>query len=336
MTHNFDAIAWIENNLAPERQKTPAFIYDQMESQSGECLPLIYQPFDAANPMHFADRGAAHDFSQATGTGRVLDFGPGDGWPSLIIAPYVESVVGVDASLKRVQVCAENAQRLGIANASFIRVPAGQSLPFAEGEFDGVVASSSIEQTPDPAATIAELCRVLKPGGRLRMDYEALNRYRGGQERELWYMDQADGPQHLYICERHIDEERVRQYRLSIDLSDEQARAILAPEGSEIDYACLTADVLGKLAGHVTDSAYCDTQHPAGSAWVRRLVAAGFREVHGTHSGRRFARQLFDRLPEHQRPPDMESIDDYLRPLVAQVIVMPKPLDGDPMLTAVK
>jgi ubiquinone/menaquinone biosynthesis C-methylase UbiE len=286
--------------------------------------------------MHFADRGAAHDFSQAVGGGRVLDFGPGDGWPSLIIAPYIDEVIGVDASLKRVQVCTENAKRLGIANASFIRVPAGQTLPFAEGEFDGVMASSSIEQTPDPAATLAELWRVLKPGGKLRMFYEALERYRGGQERELWYWRQQDGPQFLFVCDRKIEQERVRQYRLSVDLSDEQAQAILAADGTEIDYACLTAAVLEKLVGHITDSAYCDTRHPSGAGWVRMLKEAGFREVQGTHSGSRFARQLFDRLEQRQRPPDMESIDDYLRPLIAQVIVMPKPLDGDPMLTATK
>ena len=32
----------------------------------------------------------------------LLDFGPGDGWPSLLLAPMADEVVGVDASRRRV------------------------------------------------------------------------------------------------------------------------------------------------------------------------------------------------------------------------------------------
>jgi SAM-dependent methyltransferase len=39
------------------------------------------------------------------------------------------------------------------------------SLPFADGEFDRVVASEVLEHIPDDEAAIAELVRVLRPGG---------------------------------------------------------------------------------------------------------------------------------------------------------------------------
>ncbi len=39
------------------------------------------------------------------------------------------------------------------------------SLPFADGEFDRVVAAEVLEHIPDDAAAIAELVRVLRPGG---------------------------------------------------------------------------------------------------------------------------------------------------------------------------
>ena len=132
----FDPVAWLEKNLSLTEMDSTAFVYDLMESQSGECLPLVYQTFDALNDAHFADRGWAFDYvhtlklgSVAEPRGRVLDFGPGDGWPSLIIAPFCNQVVGVDASAKRVEVCTANAKRLGIANAEFFHVPAGKSLP---------------------------------------------------------------------------------------------------------------------------------------------------------------------------------------------------------------
>lgn len=336
VAQDFNPAAWIEQHLKLEQTDTSGFIYDHVESQSGRCLPLIYQPFDAGNPMHWADRGAAHDFSQAVGGGRVLDFGPGDGWPSLIIAPYCEQVIGVDAALRRVQTCSENAARLGIGNAGFLRVPAGQPLPFAEGEFDGVVASSSIEQTPDPQSALNELCRVLRPGGRLRMYYEALNRYRGGQERELGLWRDQPAPRHLLLTVRHIDKEWARQYRLTLDLTDEQVDGVFADHGRELSYDGLSEEILAELARHAITAVVCDTRHPSGPTWTRLLKGAGFSEVHPTHSGSRQARQLFETLAPDERPQDMAGVDEYLRPLVARVIRQPAPLEDDPMLTAVK
>lgn len=42
-------------------------------------------------------------------------------------------------------------------------------LPFADGEFDAVVGNFVINHTGDPAAAVAELCRVLRPGGTLAL-----------------------------------------------------------------------------------------------------------------------------------------------------------------------
>jgi SAM-dependent methyltransferase len=40
-------------------------------------------------------------------------------------------------------------------------------LPFAEGTFDAVLCTQVLEHVPEPKAVLTELCRVLKPGGRL-------------------------------------------------------------------------------------------------------------------------------------------------------------------------
>ena len=43
-----------------------------------------------------------------------------------------------------------------------------EALPFSDGEFDLSVTYTGLHCFPDPAVAIAELARVLKPGGRLR------------------------------------------------------------------------------------------------------------------------------------------------------------------------
>ena len=41
------------------------------------------------------------------------------------------------------------------------------SLPYADGAFDGLYATESLEHAVDIAGAVAELCRVVKPGGRI-------------------------------------------------------------------------------------------------------------------------------------------------------------------------
>ncbi|MBN1639690.1 MAG: hypothetical protein JXA09_00550 [Anaerolineae bacterium] len=90
------ALAWVEHQLAPRMCTSAELLYDHMASQSDESLALIYQPFDVDNPAHWSDRGSLFDYLCTTGGGRILDLGPGDGWPALILAPFLDEVVGVE------------------------------------------------------------------------------------------------------------------------------------------------------------------------------------------------------------------------------------------------
>jgi len=332
----FDPIAWLQANLEWDRTDSAAFIYERMASQSGYSLPVLYAPFDGGRRDHVIDRGQILDFAHALRVGRascarILDFGPGDGWPALLvallIAPMAGEVVGVDGSPRRVAVCRSNAARLGIQNARFIHAPPGASLPFDDGVFDGVTAASSLEQTPDPRATLRELRRVLKPGGRLRMSYESLSFYRGGREREIDVIE--DGEQaHMVIYDRRPDEEITRHYGLSI------ARGRQTPA-----YAGLTEEVLVELAQRATRAATWTTQHPSCATWLRWLDEAGFSAT-PTHNGGWFAGRLFDTLPESGRLRSVDEVDAMLSPLVKIVCEMPappiaRPGEWEPWITAI-
>jgi SAM-dependent methyltransferase len=95
------------------------------------------------------------------GADRVLDVGCGEGQVArLARAIGARRVVGVDPTWAQITVAAERAGGPAYASAG-----AG-ALPFPAGVFDAVVACLVFEHIPDVDAAIAEVARVLRPGGR--------------------------------------------------------------------------------------------------------------------------------------------------------------------------
>ena len=82
------------------------------------------------------------------------------------------------------------------------------------------------------------------------MHYEALNRYRGDREREAWVNTDITNKTFIIVYDRRVAQERVRQYRLSLDLTAADLKALFARHGAALDYSGLTAAV---LAGTTTN-----------------------------------------------------------------------------------
>jgi SAM-dependent methyltransferase len=330
---------WIIQTFNPQPCNSETFFYNDMASQSGYCLPLIYQPFDASQSGHWADRGAMFEFLFATqGEGKkLLDFGPGDGWPSLIVAPYAGEVIGVDGSSRRVYVCTENARRLGITNARFVHVEPGMPLPFDDDSFDGVMAASSIEQTPDPQFTLNELYRVLRSGGRLHLTYESLAVYRNGRQQEADLGEIGSHNCVFTLYNRDIEAETADMIRLIVNRPLEEMQKQFPGDGAEL-YAQLTPAALEPLRPWVIEARRCTLRHPSGKTYATWMREIGFGEVQSTHSGIWFAMQMFKQLPEAERPQDMAGVDALLRPLIRIVVQMLAPIEDDrgAPLTAIK
>lgn len=333
-----DIINWIEEKLRPKLCTSEEFIYNEMDSQSGYSLPIIYQPFDGIKKSHWADRGSLFDYLYTINGEEktLLDFGPGDGWPSLIIAPYVKKVIGLDSSIRRVEICTENARRLGITNAKFLNYSAGTALPFEENSFDGIMAASSIEQTPNPKATLKELFRVLKPGGRLRIDYEAMSRYRAGREKDVWIAKLNDDLCKLILYIRNIKEEYAIQYGLNIAMSKNEVIKLLSQEEKVISFDKINISFLEQIYSKILDTRICRLVHPSGNTLVSWLKEIGFEEIIPSYSGAVAALKLYDQYSETERPRDIKLIDEVIKTVVKVVVQLRAPIEIDPMITAIK
>jgi len=104
---------------------------------------------------------------------RLLDMGCGLGRHSLLaFRDYSVDVYGVDLGFEDI---AEAQNRVPDMQANTCKGQInftqanGYKLPFLDGSFDKVLCSEVLEHVPDYPALIAELVRVLKPGGRLAL-----------------------------------------------------------------------------------------------------------------------------------------------------------------------
>lgn len=97
--------------------------------------------------------------------GRVLDIGTGTGRLLELLAPRVNSGLGIDASRAMLALARARLARTGLGHVS-VRQADMYRLPLA-GHFDVVVLQMVLHYAEDPAAALAEAARVLAPGGRL-------------------------------------------------------------------------------------------------------------------------------------------------------------------------
>ena len=97
------------------------------------------------------------------GARRVLDVGTGEGQLARMAAndvATVEHVVGIDPTAAQLQAAQSRGQ-----GPNYVRAEAAR-LPFPDAGFDAVVACLVFEHIDDVDAAIAEVARVLQPGGR--------------------------------------------------------------------------------------------------------------------------------------------------------------------------
>ncbi|HWM14286.1 MAG TPA: class I SAM-dependent methyltransferase [Gaiellaceae bacterium] len=79
------------------------------------------------------------------------------------------TVVGVDQSADMLAEGRRRVAAAGLAGSVELREARAEELPFADASFDGLTFTYLLRYVEDPGATMRELARVVRPGGRIAM-----------------------------------------------------------------------------------------------------------------------------------------------------------------------
>lgn len=99
--------------------------------------------------------------------GRLLDVGVAERPHADLFEPYVERYVGLDYPPSLINLQPELWNILHRAKQVVDVFGDGNRLPFRDAAFDTVLCTEVLEHLPSPERCIAEIARVLAPGGRL-------------------------------------------------------------------------------------------------------------------------------------------------------------------------
>jgi SAM-dependent methyltransferase len=147
----------------------PARLYDRFVARGQEALygALLDEVVRAAGGR-IMGRGSVHGSlgSVPNEGAEVLDVGAGPGHAAVLLARRIEGlrVVGVDSSPEMVRLAERHALLTGTTRARF-EVGSAMNLPFVDGRFACVYSFASLKHWPDRARGLAEIERVLAPGG---------------------------------------------------------------------------------------------------------------------------------------------------------------------------
>jgi ArsR family transcriptional regulator len=151
-------------SAAQDQRRLQAALAER-RTKSQEFFSSSAGQWDRVRDELFGDRfhlAALSAFADSDWT--VGDLGCGTGQVSIALAPFVARVIAVDASAAMLQ--AAKRRLHGIENIELRRGEL-EALPIDEARLDAATLMLVLHHVPEPERALAEVARVLKPGGRV-------------------------------------------------------------------------------------------------------------------------------------------------------------------------
>ena len=146
---------------------------DSRQSRSRAFFDAVGPEWDALRKVFNDDALRARALTRLVPPGlRVADVGTGTGILARELAALGCSVIAVDHSPRMLDAARESLAEAGVTGVE-LREGAVEALPLADGEVDAAFAHMVLHYVERPEAAIAEMSRVLAPGGTLVLvDFE--------------------------------------------------------------------------------------------------------------------------------------------------------------------
>jgi ubiquinone/menaquinone biosynthesis C-methylase UbiE len=173
------------------------------------------------------------------------------------VAPHVRDVVAYDLAAPMLATVDAAARERGLANVRTQQGPA-ERLPFEAGSFDWVISRMSAHHWHDVPAALADMRRVLKPGGRVLMidiagsDHPLLDTYLQAAEvlRDASHVRDYRADEWLAMFRgAGFDAQVQRRWRLPIDF-DTWVQRIRTPADSVAGIRALWAHAPDEVRGY--------------------------------------------------------------------------------------
>ena len=203
---------------------------------------------------------------------QVLDVGVGPGFLAAEMAAEVGPdgrVCGIDTSAAMLDVAA---RRNPGAQAATLELELGgvERIPYAEESFDVVVTTQVLEYVPDIPGALAEMRRVLKPGGRLLVldtDWDSLVWHAPDEELMARVLDAWEG----HLADPHLPRSLGRSLREAGFVGGPPTVLPLLNAGDPRD--SFSGSLLGLVAGYVVDRNGLTSEEV--EAWAESMRALG-------------------------------------------------------------
>jgi ubiquinone/menaquinone biosynthesis C-methylase UbiE len=174
----------------------------------------------------------------------VLDIATGTGHTAFALAPHVDSVIGIDLTEPMIAEAELLRRKKSAGNITF-QIGDVHQLPSEDGIFDIVTCRRAAHHFSDIQRAIAEMRRVLRPGGTIVIDDRSVP--------EDDFLDQRMNRLDTYHDESHIREYRPSEWRRMLEEAGFQVET-LEPYTQHRPLSSLTRDVSAENVKKIHDT----------------------------------------------------------------------------------